>query len=79
MFIKIYLPLLLIVKQRGFDKQIYCASGYYDKNQIHIYEFNETKIVNPKSSYLKDYDGYSVYDDYAGYDKLRKEKPNISL
>ena len=55
------------------------ASSYYDKNQIHIYEFNETRIVDPKSSYLKDYDGYIVCDDYAGYDKLRREKPNISL
>ena len=55
------------------------ASSYYDKNQIHIYEFNETRTVDPKSNYLKDYDGYIECDDYAGYDKLRKEKPKIKL
>ena len=52
------------------------ASSFYDKNQIHIYEFNETRTINPESSYLK---GYIECDDYAGYDKLRKSKPNIKL
>ena len=55
------------------------ASSYYDKNQIHIYEFNETRSIDPESSYLKDFNGYIECDDYSGYDKLRKNKPNIKL
>lgn len=55
------------------------ASSYYDKNQIHIYEFNESRTINPESSYLKDFNGCIECDDYAGYDKLRKNKPNIRL
>lgn len=55
------------------------ASSYYDKNQIHIYEFNETRSIDPESSYLKDFDGYVICDDYSGYDKLRKNKDNIKL
>ena len=55
------------------------ASSFYDKNQIHIYEFNETRSIDPESSYLKDFDGYIECDDYAGYDKLRKAKSNIKL
>ena len=55
------------------------ASSFYDKNQIHIYEFNETRSINPESNYLKDFDGYVICDDYHGYDKLRKNKDNIKL
>ena len=55
------------------------ASSYYDKNQIHVYEFNESRTIDPESSYLKDFDGYIECDDYAGYDKLRRIKPNIKL
>ena len=55
------------------------ASSFYEKNQIHIYEFNETRSIDPESNYLKDFDGYIECDDYAGYDKLRKAKINIKL
>ena len=55
------------------------ASSFYEKNQIHIYEFNETRSIDPESNYLKDFDGYIECDDYAGYDKLRKAKSNIKL
>ena len=55
------------------------ASSFYDDKQIHIYEFNETRAMDPESSYLKDFDGYIECDDYPGYDKLRKSKPNIKL
>ena len=47
--------------------------------QIHIYEFNESRIIDPESNYLKDFDGYVICDDYSGYDKLRKNKDNIKL
>ena len=55
------------------------ASSFYDKNQINIYEFNESRTIDPESSYLKDFHGYIECDDYAGYDKLRKNKPSIKL
>ena len=55
------------------------ASSFYDDKQIHIYEFNETRAIDPESSYLKDFDGYVICDDYHGYDKLRKNKENIRL
>lgn len=55
------------------------ASSFYDDKQIHIYEFNETRAIDPESSYLKDFDGYVICDDYHGYDKLRKNKDNIKL
>ena len=55
------------------------ASSFYDDKQIHIYEFNESRSIDPESSYLKDFDGYLICDDYSGYDKLRKNKDNIKL
>ena len=55
------------------------ASSFYDEKQIHIYEFNETRSIDPESNYLKDFDGYVICDDYSGYDKLRKNKDNIKL
>ncbi len=55
------------------------ASSFYDDKQIHIYEFNEIRAIDPESSYLKDFDGYVICDDYHGYDKLRKNKENIRL
>ena len=55
------------------------ASSFYDDKQIHIYEFNESRSIDPESSYLKDFDGYVICDDYSGYDKLRKNKDNIKL
>lgn len=55
------------------------ASSFYDDKQIHLYEFNETRAIDPESNYLKDFDGYVVCDDYHGYDKLRKNKENIKL
>ena len=55
------------------------ASSFYDDKQIHIYEFNETRSIDPESNYLKDFDGYVICDDYSGYDKLRKNRDNIKL
>lgn len=55
------------------------SSSFYDKNQINIYEFNKTRNIDQTSQYLKDYKGYVICDDYAGYNRLRKENPNIKL
>lgn len=74
---------LTLSKQVNLDRKksyvfVY-ASSFYDNKQIHIYEFNETRAIDPESSYLKDFDGYVICDDYHGYDKLRKNKENIKL
>ena len=47
------------------------ASSFYDERQIHIYEFNETRAIDPESSFLRDFAGWVECDDYAGYDRLR--------
>lgn len=74
---------LTLSKQVNPDRKKSCvfvyASSFYDDKQIHIYEFNETRAIDPESSYLKDFDGYVICDDYHGYDKLRKNKENIKL
>lgn len=55
------------------------ASSFYDERQIHVYEFNETREIDPESGYLKDFDGWVECDDYAGYDRLRKSRPKVRL
>ena len=55
------------------------SSSYYSKNQINIYEFNKTRNIDQTIQYLKDYKGYLVCDDYSGYNRLRKEHPDIKL
>jgi len=54
------------------------ASSFYE-HQIHIYDFHESRAIHLTASWLKDYMGYVVCDDYAGYNKLKKDYPNIKL
>lgn len=55
------------------------ASSFYDERQIHIYEFNETREMDPESNYLGGFEGWVECDDYAGYDRLRKSRPKVRL
>lgn len=55
------------------------TSSYYDKNQIRIYDFHESRSIDQTTKWLKDYKGYLICDDYSGYDKLAKENPNVKL
>lgn len=55
------------------------SSSFYDKNQINIYEFNKSRNINQTASYLNDYKGYLICDDFSGYNRLRKEHPDIKL
>ena len=55
------------------------SSSFYDKNQINIYEFNKTRNIDQTAEYLKDYKGYVICDDFSGYNRLRKEHPDIKL
>lgn len=54
------------------------ASSYYDQ-QIHIYDFHESRAIDKTAKWLKDYNGYIGCDDYAGYTKLAKDNQNIKL
>jgi len=54
------------------------ASSYYDK-QINIYDFHESRSISNTASWLKDYKGYLIVDDYIGYNKLAKDNKNIKL
>lgn len=57
---------------------VYSSSFYQDK-QIQIYEFNESRSPIKLASWLKDYSGFIICDDFYGYDKIRKDNPNIKL
>ncbi len=54
------------------------STSFYDK-YINIYEFHESRKIDGVSNWLNDYSGYLVCDDYKGYDKLKKNNPNIKL
>ena len=75
---------LVISKKPEYDvnrKKSYVyvyASSYYE-NQIQIYDFHESRAINQTASWLKDYHGYIVCDDYSGYNKLKKDNPHIKL
>ncbi len=55
------------------------SSSFYQETQIQIYEFNESRSSDKCAQWLKDYEGYIICDDYNGYDKIRKNNPNIKL
>lgn len=75
---------LVISKKPEYDvnrKKSYVyvyASSFYE-NQIQIYDFHESRAINQTASWLKDYHGYIVCDDYSGYNKLKKDNPHIKL
>jgi transposase len=54
------------------------STSFYDKS-IHIYDFHETRGISPVATWLSDYRGYVVCDDFKGYTKLTKDNPNIKL
>ena len=76
---------LVISKKPEYDKErkksyVYVyTSSFYDKNQIRIYDFHESRSIDETTSWLKDYSGYIISDNYDGYNKLKKENPNIKL
>lgn len=76
---------LVVSKKPEYDKErqksyVYVyTSSYYDKNQIRIYDFHESRSIDQSTEWLKEYKGYILCDDYVGYDKLIKENPNIKL
>ena len=55
------------------------TSSFYDKNQIRIYDFHETRSIDETTKWLKDYKGYIISDNFSGYNKLKKTNPNIKL
>ena len=55
------------------------TSSFYDKNQIRIYDFHESRSIDKTTKWLSDYDGYIVSDNFDGYNKLKRENPKIKL
>lgn len=76
---------LVVSKKPEYDKDrkksyVYVyTSSFYDKNQIRIYDFHESRSIDKTTSWLKDYDGYVICDNFYGYNKLKKENQNIKL
>ena len=76
---------LVVSKKKESDKSrkksyVYVyTSSYYDKNQIRIYDFHESRSIDKTTTWLKDYEGYIISDNFEGYNKLKKENPNIKL
>ena len=76
---------LVVSKKPEYDKArkksyVYVyTSSFYDKNQIRIYDFHESRSIDKTTSWLKDYDGYVICDNFDGYNKLKKENQNIKL
>lgn len=59
---------------------VYCyTTSYYDKNQIRIYDFHESRSVDKTSKWMEGHDLIIICDDYSGYDKLKKENQRIKL
>lgn len=55
------------------------TSSFYDKNQIRIYDFHESRSIDKTTKWLKDYDGYVICDNYGGYNKLKTDNQKIKL
>ncbi len=55
------------------------TSSFYDKNQIRIYDFHETRSIDGTTKWLEGYKGYVICDNFSGYNKLKKANPNIRL
>lgn len=76
---------LVVSKRPGEDegrKKSYVyvyTSSYYDKNQIRIYDFHESRSIDATTKWLADYDGCVICDNFSGYGKLKKANPNIKL
>jgi Transposase IS66 family. len=46
------------------------ASSMYDSQQIRIYDFHESRSIEPVGKWIKDFDGVITCDGFDGYDKL---------
>ena len=55
------------------------TSSFYDANQIRIYDFHESRSIEATSNWLKNYDGFLITDNFSGYNKLKKDNPNIRI
>ena len=76
---------LVVSKKPELDKDrkksyVYVyTSSFYDKNQIRIYDFHESRSIDKTTKWLKDYDGYIISDNFDGYNKLKRANPKIKL
>lgn len=76
----------LVVTKRNKDNQdrkksymyVY-TSSFYDSKQIRIYDFHESRSIEPTKKWLDSYQGTIICDNFEGYNKLKKENSNIKL
>ncbi len=76
----------LVVTKRDEDNQnrkksymyVY-TSSFYDSKQIRIYDFHESRSIEATKKWLDSYQGTIICDNFEGYNKLKKENPNIKL
>lgn len=76
---------LVVSKKPEYDKDrkksyVYVyTSSFYDKNQIRIYDFHESRSMDKTTKWLNNYEGYIICDNFDGYNKLKRENPKIKL
>lgn len=76
---------LVVSKRPEYDKDrkksyVYVyTSSFYDKNQIRIYDFHESRSIDKTTKWLNNYEGYIICDNFDGYNKLKRENPKIKL
>ncbi|MCR4661951.1 MAG: IS66 family transposase [Clostridia bacterium] len=77
----------LVVSNKGNDspndrKKSYVysySSSFFDSHQIRIYDFHESRSIDPTQKLLENFVGVVICDAFSGYDKLTKSNPNIKL
>lgn len=62
------------VKDRDKCYMFVYRSGYWTENQVCLYEFSENRKTEQTKELLKEYKGYIVCDNYAGYDFLKEKR-----
>ena len=76
---------LVVSKKPECDKErkksyVYVyTSSFYDEKQIRIYDFHESRSIDKTATWLKNYEGYIICDNFDGYNKLKRETSKIKL
>ena len=76
---------LVVSKKPECDKErkksyVYVyTSSFYDEKQIRIYDFHESRSIDKTATWLKNYEGYIICDNFDGYNKLKRENSKIKL
>ena len=55
------------------------TSSFYDEKRIRINDFQESRSINKTAKWLENYQGVVGWDNFSGYNSLKKNNPNIQL